>query len=87
MNPPLNCSFPKVVLVMKAQLRSEFFFLNAIILMSWMIWGARNDIIFNGRQPSINNCKRMFLDELNLTSLCVKVSAAPAFDTWIQSLL
>jgi hypothetical protein len=33
MNPPLNCSFPEVVIVMKAQLRSEFF-LNAVILMS-----------------------------------------------------
>jgi len=56
LNLPLQCSFPEVILRMKTHLQSDFFF-NAVILMCWMIWGARNDIIFNGRHQSINVCR------------------------------
>lgn len=84
LNLPLQCSFPEVILRMKTHLQSDFF--NAVILMCWTIWGARNNIIFNGRHQSINVCRRVFMEELTLTSLRAKANVAALFDQWISRL-
>ena len=64
LNLPVQCSFPEVILLMKTHLHSDFF-LNAVILMCWTVWGARNDIISNGRRRSINNCFHVFITALS----------------------
>ena len=77
LNLPLQCSFPEVILRMKTRLQTDFF--NAVILMCWPIWGARNKIIFNGRHQSINVCRRVFMEELTLTSLRAKAKQPLCF--------
>ena len=77
LNLPLQCSFPEVILRMKTHLQTDFF--NAVILMCWTIWGARNNIIFNGRHQSINVCRRVFMEELTLTSLRAKAKQPLCF--------
>jgi len=69
----------------KDQLNSQFFMV-AVILMSWTIWKARNDLIFNNNQLSIQECKEFFFAEVKLVSLRVKQSLKPSFDQWLQSL-
>lgn len=69
----------------KNQMPTQFFMV-AVILMSWTIWRARNELIFNNNQVSIQECRMFFFKELWLVSLRVKASLAPTFEQWIQSL-
>jgi len=46
---PLDGIFPDIVAQIKDQLNSQFF-MDAIILTCWVIWSARNDLIFRGIQ-------------------------------------
>lgn len=78
-------TFPEIVSTFKIRLQSEFFMV-AIILMSWSIWTARNDLTFKGLQPNMQNCKRNFFKELKLVLLRVKPSLLPNFELWIHSL-
>ena len=84
LNLPLQCSFPEVILRMKTHLQRDFF--NAVILMCWTIWMARNDLIFNGNQISFQYCRGFFFKEILLVSLRAKASLSVLFDQWIQSL-
>jgi hypothetical protein len=58
----------------------------AVILMCWTIWMARNDLIFNGNQISLQYCRGFFFKEILLVSLREKASPSVLFDQWIQSL-
>jgi len=69
----------------KDQLHSQFFMI-AIILLCWTIWKARNEMIFNNNQFSIQECKELFFKELRLVSFRVKQSLSAPFDLWIQNL-
>ena len=69
----------------KDQIHSQFFMV-AVIVMCWTIWLARNELIFNGNQVSIQDCRRVFLKEVRLVSLRVKTSLSILFDQWTQSL-
>lgn len=62
------------VLAIKEQMQNQFFMI-AVILMSWTIWKARNEIIFNNNQLGIQECKGYFLKEVKLVSLRVKASS------------
>ena len=70
---------------LKGQIGSQFFMVT-IILMCWTIWLARNEIIFNGNQLNLQDCRRTFFKEVRLVSLRVKTSLSTLFDQWIQSL-
>jgi len=72
------------VLAIKEQMHSQFFMV-AVILMSWTIWKARNELIFNNNQLGIQECKNYFF-KVNLVSLRVKASLSAHFDQWIQQL-
>ena len=85
MDIPLNGSFPELVSQLKTQLNSPFF-MDAIILMCWTIWTARNELIFKGNQMNLADCKRVFFKELSLLQYRVKSSQAEQFTSWIQSL-
>lgn len=69
----------------KNQVQNQFFMV-LIILMTWTIWKARNEVIFNNNVLHIQQCRDMFKHEVQLTSLRVKTSLSLAFDQWIQSL-
>lgn len=76
-------TFPDVVTTLKDSLQSEFFMV-AIILLCWSIWAARNDWIFKGLQPDVQDSKRNFFRELRLVLLRVKPSALSRFESWLQ---
>jgi hypothetical protein len=63
----------------KNQLQSQFF-MEAIILICWTIWIARNELVFNVNQLSLQECKRNFFREVNLVGLRVKSSSSLLFD-------
>jgi len=65
------------VLAIKDQMHSQFFMI-AVILMSWTIWKARNELIFNNNQFGIQECKNYFFKEVKLVSLRVKTSLSAA---------
>ncbi|KAF8689582.1 hypothetical protein HU200_041757 [Digitaria exilis] len=44
---------------LKSQLQ-VLFFMDVVILLCWTIWMARNDLIFRGIQPTIQNSKVTF---------------------------
>jgi hypothetical protein len=83
---PDQASFPQVCLPFKDQLNSEFF-MNAVVVMCWTIWNARNNLIFNGISPTIQASKAAFIKEITTTSLRVKQSRSEDFCAWIQSWL
>jgi len=70
---------------LRTQLRSQFFMI-AIILMSWTIWKARNEAIFNNRLLSTQECKTVFSMELEKVSCRIKTSLSLLFDQWCQNL-
>jgi hypothetical protein len=58
---PLNLNIPPgdpfdVLLSFQNQLNVSFF-MDIIILMSWSIWMARNDLVFQGQQPNLQSVK------------------------------
>jgi hypothetical protein len=58
----------------------------ATILLCWVIWTARNGLIFNGIQANVQNCGRSLLQELKLVQLRVKQCLQSSFELWIVSL-
>lgn len=72
---------------LKDQISSQFFMV-AIALMCWIVWLARNEIIFNVNQISIQDCRRIFFKEAKMVSLRMKTksSLSTQFDQWMQSL-
>lgn len=80
-----NISFPDAVSVFRAEMQSDYFMV-AVILMSWAIWTARNDLIFKGLRPSIQNCKGCFNKEINMVSHRIKPSRQEQFQLWSLNL-
>lgn len=70
---------------LKCQIHSQFF-VEMIILVCWAIWLARNELIFNARQTSLQECRRGFFKEIKMVNLRVKSSLSSSFDQWLQSL-
>jgi uncharacterized protein YcgL (UPF0745 family) len=71
--------------LIRGQANHEFFLLSAI-LMTWSIWGARNDYISKGIQPSLTRTKSCYLKELQILSLRASTRHKVAFDSWILNL-
>lgn len=71
------------LLGLKDQMQSQFFMV-AVVLMSWTIWKARNEMIFNNNQLSIQECRDYFFKEVKLVSLRVKPSLLETYNQWIQ---
>lgn len=81
---PLSSTIPEVFVQIKDQLASPFF-MEAIILMAWAIWIIRNDLVFNGVQPSLVACQRVFLKELSLLQHRIKPGLHLQFSSWFQN--
>ena len=63
------------------------FAFDIIILWSWSIWMARNDLIFRNIQPSIQRCIYRFKEDFSLVIRRSKRTIAPQMKTWIESFL
>jgi hypothetical protein len=61
-----------VLLSFRNQLNVSFF-MDIIILMSWSIWMARNDLIFQGQQPNLQSVKARFRKEFAPVILTAKI--------------
>lgn len=83
---PLNSNFPEICSTMRAQLDSQFF-MEAIVLMCWTIWSARNDLIFKGISLILANCRNIFFRELMLLQHRVKPGQENLLFSWIQSMV
>lgn len=70
---------------LKVQLNVPFF-MDVIILLSWSIWMARNDLIFRNIQPSLQNVKDFF-QEFALVILRAKKNAPTLMSSWIDTTL
>lgn len=82
---PLNCTLPELFSQIKEQLRSQFY-MEAIILVCWTIWSARNNLIFRGLSWNEAACKQALLRELMLLKHRVKSALEPGFLSWISAL-
>ena len=66
----------------KAQLHT-LVFMNIVILLCWSIWISRNDLIFQGLQPSTDSCRRVFKTELMMLLHWVKSKHKTFLEEWI----
>ena len=66
----------------KSQLHTPLF-INIVILLCWSIWISRNDLIFQGLQPSTNSCQRIFKTELVLLGHRVSSKHKALVEEWI----
>ena len=62
------------------------FFMEIIILMCWVIWKARNNLVFRQVNPLLVNTKEDFRKEVGLLMLRAKQSYSPRIDQWIANL-
>jgi hypothetical protein len=83
---PLQSTIPEVISQFWRQLNSPFA-MEAIILMSWAIWVSRNELIFNGVQPTPASCCRIFLKEISVLQYRIKPALSQPYLLWIQQLL
>ena len=77
-------SFFGTIESIKAQISSPMF-MSLIILLCWTIWTARNELIFQGIQPSLGQCRATFKKELALLMHRVKAKHKPQLEEWISS--
>jgi hypothetical protein len=59
--------------------------MDTIIIMSWCIWMARNDMIFRGILPDMMAVKNWFESEFALVILRAKQSRKTALSTWLST--
>jgi hypothetical protein len=62
------------------------FFMDVLIIMSWTIWMARNDLIFKGINPTLHAAQERF-KEFALVILRAKESNKPHMHLWLQSIM
>lgn len=83
---PLNVDFLEIADYFKDRLHTQFL-MAAVVLMCWTIWATRNDLIFKGIQPSLNNGRALFQKEILLLMHRVMTRLNLQFEEWIQNLL
>nr|TKW40338.1 hypothetical protein SEVIR_1G238900v2 [Setaria viridis] len=62
------------------------FYMEIMILMTWSIWTVRNDWMFNGIDPAVQQCKRKFISEFSTLLHRARPTMIPNMTVWIQSL-
>lgn len=71
---------------LKTQLHVPFY-MDVVIILSWCIWMARNDLIFRNILPSLQNCRSLFQKEFALVVIRAKRNMPEAMSQWIDNLL
>jgi hypothetical protein len=59
--------------------------MDVLIIMSWTIWMARNDLFFKGINPTLHAAQERF-KEFALVILRAKESNKPHMHLWLQSI-
>jgi hypothetical protein len=59
--------------------------MDIIIIMSWSIWMARNDLIFKGQQPNLQSVKPCFLKEFAPVIIREKSSLKQLMSSWLEA--
>jgi hypothetical protein len=85
LNPFIPIGDPFDVLISFRQQLNLSFFMDVIIIMSWSIWMARNDFIFNGQQPSLQSAKACFRKEFALVIIRAKPGLKHPLATWLEA--
>jgi hypothetical protein len=68
-----NLSLPPLDMVIDAQTNfGNAIFRELFITACWVIWTMRNSVVFDNEQVSLNLCKRIYKDELDL--VCIKAN-------------
>jgi hypothetical protein len=62
------------------------FFMEIIILMPWSIWTTRIDGLFNGKDPTVEDCLSKFRREFLLLLHRVQQNTLMAMEDWIHVL-
>jgi len=76
--PPLDSGFPELASHINIQLNFQFF-MEAIILLCWSIWTARNELIFKGIRMDLSRSRCVFFRELKLLQYRVKAGQEETF--------
>ena len=63
------------------------FFMDILITMSWSIWMQRNDLIFRGIAPTVQQCMRHFKKAFAQVILHAKSRHKIPLSTWLEALL
>jgi hypothetical protein len=58
--------------------------MDIIIILSWCIWMARNDFIFQGLQHDLDSVRGRFKKEFSLVIYGAKESLKQPMNTWLQ---
>jgi hypothetical protein len=61
--------------------------MGVLIIMSWSIWMARNDLIFRGIAPNMQSVSDNFKREFALVILRAKVSKQHLMSSWVEAAL
>lgn len=62
------------------------FYMEIMILMAWSIWTVRNDWLFKGIDPTVQQCKRKFISEFSTLLHRARPTMVPNMTVWMQSL-
>jgi len=60
------------------------FYMEIIVLMCWSIWTQRNNWLFNGIDPTVDNCKDYFKTEFAMLLHRAKPTYFPAIEVWLN---
>jgi hypothetical protein len=66
-------------------LQNVSFALDFFILICWAIWSMRNDVIFQNKHPSVDDCRRVVIVESLLLLHRTKNSVTTLLESWINS--
>ena len=81
-----NNSLPFFQMMEEAKINfAHPFFMEAVIIATWIIWKTRNAKNFEQQQPSLQRWKRAFRDESFLQAHRMKEDLKTPFLTWVDS--
>ena len=79
-----HLSIQKIFQAWKSLVKIEFS-LDIFILLCWVIWMIRNDVIFRNKNPTVQDCKRYLTVEALLLLHRCKARINPLLKSWINS--
>jgi len=79
-----HLSIQQIFQAWKSLVKIEFS-LDIFILLCWVIWMIRNDVIFRNKNPTVQDCKRYLTVEALLLLHRCKARINPLLKSWINS--
>jgi hypothetical protein len=75
--------YPEYYCSQKNELRAPFF-MELIMLSTWVIWMIRNDFIFKGTTPNLYRCRKIFKEELALLVHKASRKSYSGLKDWVE---